>query len=58
MYVEMSHGNSLCRCLKQRKMSLFFLLQNYRTGWNRSWLGGVVSVGGANKWGKGVGERI
>jgi hypothetical protein len=37
IYMEISKGNSLCSYLKQTRMSLFFFLQNQRTGgWNRS----------------------
>jgi hypothetical protein len=57
MYMEVPQGNFLCSYLEQAKMSLFFLLQNWKTvrwngyclrekGWHQ-WRG--------RKWGKCIG---
>jgi hypothetical protein len=55
IYVEMSQEKSLCRYLKQTKLSFYFVFtQNRRTGgWNRSCLGALVAVGRG-----GCGERV
>jgi hypothetical protein len=57
---ETSQGNSLYSCLKQTKMSLFFLLHNWRIGGqNRSCLGWGVGTRGRNEEvGKGLGGWI
>jgi hypothetical protein len=50
----MLQGNSLCYYLKQTKMALLFLLQNWRTG---GWAGParLVMVGEGRRWGNGEG---
>jgi hypothetical protein len=54
--MEMSQGNSLYSYLKQTKMSLFFHLQNQRTGGQKSSSWGAGTSGKGEEGGKGHGR--
>jgi hypothetical protein len=53
--MEVPQGNSLCSYLKQTKMSFFSFTKSENRRMEQVLPGGLVSVGGGKRWGKGVG---